>query len=71
MTSKPYGDPLTAVRLPAPMLAAARAHAHELGTTLSALIRDALADRLDNDGVNWPTASQPIEGQTTIDDVIA
>ena len=67
---KAYGDPLTAVRLPSPMLAAARMDAARHGLTLSGLIRDALSDRLDQDGVNWRTPSETIQGQQSLEDLI-
>ena len=67
--SKPWGDPFVGVRLPPPMLAAAKAYAAEKGLTLSGLIRDALADHLERDGVNWHTPPKPTPGQMTLEDV--
>ena len=67
--SKPWGDPFVGVRLPPPMLAAAKAYAAETGLTLSGLIREAIADRLKQEGVDWRTFSEPITGQTTLDDI--
>ena len=66
-----YGQPFVGVRLPSPMLAAAKQHAADTGTTLSGLIRDSLADRLDKAGIDWHNIpSEPIDGQTTLDDAI-
>ena len=67
--SKPWGDPFVGVRLPPPMLAAAKTHAMETGQTLSGLIRNSVSDYLEKEGVNWQTYSEPIPGQTTLDDI--
>jgi len=67
--AKPWSAPFAGVRLPRPMLAAAKAHAAETGQTLSGLIRQAIADHLEKEGVDWPTCSEPIPGQTTLDDL--
>lgn len=64
-----YGDPVVALRLPPPMIAAARIAARRHDTTLSGLLRDLLAQQLVIDGIDWTTPSAPIPGQQSIDDI--
>ena len=66
---KPWGDPFVGFRLPPPMLAAAKAYAAQNGLSLSGLIRNAVSDLLEKEGVDWHTFSEPIPGQTTFDDL--
>ena len=67
--AKPWGDPFVGVRLPLPMLAAAKTKAAEKGLTLSGFIRNAVSDLLEKEGVNWHTFSEPTPGQTTFDEL--
>ena len=67
---KPYGDPVVTMRLPREMIAAARMTAARHDTTLSGLMRDLIAERLDQDGVVWQTSTDPTPGQITINDCI-
>ena len=70
MAYKPtYGEPVVTLRIPKPMIAAAKVSARRHDTTLSGLMRDLLTKQLDQDGIDWRTPSEPIEGQQTIDDV--
>jgi len=62
-----YGDPVVALRLPRPMIAAARIAARNHDTTLSGLMRDLLTQQLVEDGIDWTAPSEPIPGQQTID----
>ena len=66
---KRYGDPVVALRLPRPMIAAARIAARNHDTTLSGLLRDLLMQQLVEDGIDWTAPSEPIPGQQTFDDV--
>ena len=65
-----WGSPFVGLRLSPSVLAASKEAAQTHGTTLSGYIRDALIERLDKDGVNWRTASEPTPGQVTLDDAI-
>ena len=60
-----YGDPIVALRLPRPMIAAARVAARRHDTTLSGLLRDLVAQQLVQDGIDWTTPPEPIPGQTS------
>ena len=64
-----YGDPVVCVRLPKPMISAARLAAKQHDTTLSGLVRSLLDDQLKQDGIAWSRSSEPTPGQQTIDDV--
>ena len=66
--STKYGDPVVALRLPRPMIAAARIAARNHDTTLSGLLRDLLTEQLVKDGIDWTAPSEPIPGQQSIDD---
>ena len=65
-----YGDPIVALRLPRPMIAAARVAARRHDTTLSGLMRDLLAQQLLQDGIDWTKPSEPTPGQKSIDDYL-
>ena len=62
-----YGNPTMTIRLPKPMIAAAKRCARLHDTNVSELIRGLLADQLEDDGINWQTI-KPTPGQTSIDD---
>lgn len=64
-----YGDPVVTLRLPKGMIAAARMLAARDDMTFSSLVRDMLSDRLDQEGINWCTPSEPTPGQLTLNDV--
>ena len=64
-----YGDPIVALRLPRPMISAAKIAARRHDTTLSGFLRDLLTAQLLKDGIDWTKPSEPIPGQQTIDDV--
>ena len=63
-----YGDPVVTIRLPKPMISAAKMAAQKHSTTFSGLIRQLLADQLEQDGLTWQKPTEPIKGQTSIDD---
>lgn len=67
--AKQWGDPVVALRLPRPMITAAKIAARQHDTTLSGLMRDLLAQQLVKDGIDWTVAPEPIPGQQSIDDV--
>ena len=70
MAYKPtYGEPVVALRLPKPMIAAAKVAARRHDTTLSGLMRDLLAQQLDLDGIDWKTPT-PTPGQKSIDEYL-
>lgn len=70
MAYKPtYGEPVVALRLPKTMIAAAKVAARRHDTTLSGLMRDLLAQQLDQDGIDWRTPS-PMTGQKSIDEYL-
>lgn len=68
--STKYGDPVVALRLPRPMIAAAKIAARNHDTTLSGLMRDLIVQQLTLDGIDWTKPSEPIPGQQTLDDCI-
>ncbi len=68
--AKQYGDPVVALRLPRSMISAAKIAARNHDTTLSALVRDLIADQLVRDGIDWTEPSKPIPGQRDIDDYL-
>ena len=63
-----YGDPVVTMRLPREMIAGARMAAARHDTTLSGMVRDMIADRLDQDGIDWRGTSTPTQGQITLDE---
>ena len=65
-----YGHPTIALRIPKPMITAAKVAARKHGTTLSGLIRDCLAEKLSQDGISWQTPPTPTPGQKSIDDYL-
>lgn len=65
-----YGDPLTAVRMPAGMLAAARKYAAEQDTSLSGLVRWLIDDELRRAGIDWKQTEEAIEEQMRVEEVI-
>ena len=65
-----YGHPTVAMRIPRPMIVAAKICARRHGVTLSELMRDCLAQQLDQDGIPWQTPPAPTPGQKSIDDYL-
>ena len=63
-----YGDPVVALRLPREMTAAARISARRHDTTFSGLVRSLIENQLQQDGLDWRKASEPIPGQISFDD---
>ena len=64
-----YGDPTMTIRLPRPMIAAAKRCARLHNTNVSELLRRLLAEQLDTDGIDWQTV-KPTPGQTSLDEYI-
>jgi hypothetical protein len=67
---KPYGDPVVTMRLPREMIAGAKMAAARHDTTLSGLVRELIADRLDQDGIPWQMPPEPTTGQITLDECV-
>ena len=65
-----YGDPVVTMRLPREMIAGARMAAARHDTTLSGLVRDLIADRLNQDGIHWQIPTEPTPGQITLDECV-
>ena len=66
-----YGDPVVTLRLPREMISAARMAAARHDTTFSGLVRDLIAAQLDQDGITWQHAAEPIPGQISYDAIKA
>ena len=67
MYKKEYGNPIVALRLPPAMIVGAKIGARQHQKSMSAYIRDIIADQLDKDGVTWQNI-KPLEGQMRIED---
>lgn len=65
-----WGSPFVGLRLREEVLACVKYAAKANDTTVSGYIRDAVLERLDRDGIDWPLPSEPTPGQVTLDDAM-
>ncbi len=65
MYKREYGEPIIAIRMPAPLIAAAKIYARDHGTNLSAMMRELLTKELRSAGIDL--TPKPLPGQMTIE----